>query len=189
MNNNSKHNKDNNSMSELTNNLNYVKSNNVKSNNVPNNVSNVTNNGGQFAMMDIEKKFINDYNELFESEGEVKGFKHAFYEFYQIFIDVEKLKEVCKHLKNKRGIVNDFFLINEHSLINIYVINRFKLTKNQHVEVSDYILGQRKYALNAINKFEFNTIPRGGKRKQTKKTNKKNKKIKKKHTKKTKKLI
>ncbi len=178
----------NNSMSELTNNLNYVKSNNVKSNNVksnnvPNNVSNVTNNGGQFAMMDIEEKFINDYNELFKSEGEVNGFKHAFYEFYQIFIDVEKLKEVCKHLKNKRGIVNDFFLKNEHSLINIYVINRYKLTKTQHVEVSDYILGQRKYALNAINKFEFNTIPRGGKRKQTKRNKKKRKQTKRKQTK------
>ena len=177
MNNNSKHN---NSMSELTNNLNYVTS---TSNNVSNNVSNVTNNGGEFAMMDIEEKFINDYNELFESEGEVNGFKHAFYEFYQNFIDVKKLKKVCKPLKNKRGIVNDFFLKNEHSLINIYVNNRKKLTNDQHVEVSNYILGQRKYALNAINKFELNTIPRGGKRKQAKRKQTKRKQAKRKQTK------
>ena len=154
-----------NSMSELTNNLNYVTSNNVKSNNVPNNVSNVTNNGGQFAMMDIEEKFIKDYNQLLVIDEEMNGFKHAFYEFYQNFIDVKKLKKVCKHLKNKRRIVKDFFLKIESLLFNIY-FNRKKLTNDQ--EVSDYISKQRKYALNAINKFEFNTIPRGGKRKQTK---------------------
>ena len=204
-NNNSNSNSNSNSLSELTNNSLSELTNNSSSV-----MSNLTNEGGDLTMIDIKEKFIADYDELFESDGGVDGFKNAFHGFYANFIEYENLNKIYKLFKNKKNDVEFFFNDIAGSLLNIYLKKMHQLKQDEQNDVSKYILVNRKNALNAINNFEPHSPsgsevggelrpspPIGGKRrkkrkgktKKQKKTKRKQTKRKKTKRKKTKKLI
>ena len=120
------------------------------------NMSNLTNNEGIFAAMEFNEfneKFENDYKTIEYTNGKVQAFKHAFYEFFQNFIDPEKLKVIYETFNGNNSDVIAFLYENINKLESKYKTNNpafTNLSLEEQKYIDDYINALSKDAVNSL---------------------------------------
>jgi len=131
------------------------------SNNNRSNVSNLTNNEGIYASMDMQEKmekkfnekFVNDYKTMEIIGTVIEAFKHAFYEFFQNFIDPEKLQVISNTFNGNNIDVIAFLYENINKLESKYKTNNpafTNLSLEEQKYIDDYINALSKDAVNSL---------------------------------------
>ena len=156
------------SVSNLTNNNGYGSNGSNGSN-----MSNLTNNEGIFAAMEFNEfneKFENDYKTIENTNGKVDAFKHAFYEFFQNFIDPEKLQVISKTFNGNNSDVIAFLYENINKLESKYKTNNdvfTKLSLEEQDDIDNYINDQSRLVVYSL--LMSMGTQRGGKRRKKRK--------------------
>ena len=143
------------------------------------NVSNLTNTDGIFAEMDMQDKmekkfneqFVNDYNTMENIGTVIEAFKHAFYEFFQNFIDPEKLKVIYKTFNENNIVTIKFLHKNIKNLNSNYKTNNrafTSLSEEEQKDINDYINARSELAVKSLMSMMMGT-QRGGKRRKKRK--------------------
>ena len=138
------------------------------------NMSNLTNNEGIFAAMEFNEfneKFENDYKTIEYTNGKVQAFKHAFYEFFQNFIDPEKLKVIYETFNGNNSDVIAFLYENINKLESKYKTNNpafTSLSKEEQDDIDNYINDRERLVVGSLMSMMMGT-QRGGKRRKKRK--------------------
>jgi hypothetical protein len=143
------------------------------------NVSNLTNTDGIFAEMDMQDKmekkfneqFVNDYNTMENIGTVIEAFKHAFYEFFQNFIDPEKLKVIYKTFNENNIVTIKFLHKNIKNLNSNYKTNNrafTSLSEEEQKDINNYINALSEDAVKSLMSMAMGT-QRGGKRRKKRK--------------------
>ena len=138
------------------------------------NMSNLTNNEGIFAAMEFNEfneKFENDYKTIENTNGEVEAFKHAFYEFFQNFIDPEKLQVISKTFNGNNGDVIAFLYENINKLESKYKTNNpafTNLSEEEQDDIDNYINALSQDAVGSLMSMGRNHGGKGRKKRKGK---------------------
>jgi len=146
------------------------------------NMSNLTNKDGNFAAMDMQdkmdqmekefnEKFESDYNTIENIGTVIEAFKHAFYEFFQNFIDPEKLKVIYETFNENNFVTIKFLHKNIKNLNSKYKTNNeafTKLSSKEQKYIDDYINARSELAVKSLMSMMMGT-QHGGKRRKKRK--------------------
>jgi len=120
------------------------------------NMSNLTNNEGIFAAMEFNEfneKFENDYKTIEYTNGKVQAFKHAFYEFFQNFIDPEKLKVIYETFNGNNSDVIAFLYENINKLESKHKTNNpvfTSLSEEEQDDIDNYINDRERLVVGSL---------------------------------------
>ena len=120
---------------------------------------------------EFNEKFENDYKTIEYTNGKVDAFKHAFYEFFQNFLDPEKLQVISKTFNGNNSDVIAFLYENINKLESKYKTNNpafTSLSEEDQDDIDDYINALSKDAVNSLMSMMMGT-QRGGKRRKKRK--------------------
>ena len=109
--------------------------------------------GDHTAWMPYIEKFKNDYKTIENIDTVIEAFKYAFYEFFQNFIDPEKLQVISKTFNGNNSDVIAFLYENINKLESKYKTNNpafTNLSLEEQKYIDDYINALSKDAVNSL---------------------------------------